>query len=122
RPAGLHQQRTQQLKELLTRVEDANREQRIGPFARRPRDLTLDFLHKLDDDAAEAFLTSCRASDRKAHAVSLHTRSSGRLSPSTRTCTASSSACVSSSRTGVRKTTTRSRRSCLRRCASACTL
>lgn len=58
RPAGLHEQRTQQLKELLTRVEDANRERRIGPFARRPRDLTLDFLHKLDDDAAEAFLTS----------------------------------------------------------------
>lgn len=58
RPAGLHEQRTQQLKELLTRVEDANRERRIGPFARRPRDLTLDFLHKLDDAAAEAFLTS----------------------------------------------------------------
>lgn len=58
RPAGLYEQRTQQLKELLTRVQDANRERRIGPFARRPRDLTLDFLHKLDDHEAEAFLTS----------------------------------------------------------------
>lgn len=58
RPAGLHEQRTRQLKELLAIVEEANRDRRIGPFARRPRDLTLDFLYKLDDTEAEAFLTS----------------------------------------------------------------
>jgi DNA (cytosine-5)-methyltransferase 1 len=58
RPAGLYEQRTRQLKELLGIVEAANRDRRIGPFARRPRDLTLDFLGKLDDAAAEEFLIS----------------------------------------------------------------
>jgi DNA (cytosine-5)-methyltransferase 1 len=58
RPAGLYEQRARQLKELLAIVEEANRSRHIGPFARRPRDLTLDFLHKLDDANAEAFLTA----------------------------------------------------------------
>ena len=57
RPAGLYEQRTRHLKELLAIVDAANRERRIGPYASRRRDLTLDFLHELDDADAEAFLT-----------------------------------------------------------------
>jgi endonuclease III len=58
RPAGFQRQRTQQLKALLAAVEAANRERGVGPFARRPRDLTLDLLRTLDDAEAEAFLTA----------------------------------------------------------------
>ena len=56
--AGLYEQRAQHLKDLLAIVETENRARRIGPFARRTRDLTLDFLPEFDDGQAEAFLTS----------------------------------------------------------------
>jgi DNA (cytosine-5)-methyltransferase 1 len=57
RPAGLYEQRARHLKELLAIVDAANRERRLGPYASRPGDLTLDFLHQFDDASAEAFLT-----------------------------------------------------------------
>ena len=65
RPAGLYEQRAQHLKDLLAIVETENRARRIGPFARRTRDLTLDFLKEFDDGQAEAFLTSLPESGPK---------------------------------------------------------
>jgi DNA (cytosine-5)-methyltransferase 1 len=57
-PGGFHRQRAAQLKALLAAVEAANCERGVGPAAQPPGDLTLDFLHELDDATAEAFLTA----------------------------------------------------------------
>jgi DNA (cytosine-5)-methyltransferase 1 len=57
-PGGFHRQRSAQLKALLAAVEAANREREVGPAAQPPGDLTLNFLHELDDATAEAFLTA----------------------------------------------------------------
>jgi len=56
RPAGFHEQRADQLKDLLEAVAKANRERDLGPFAQPATDLTLDFLHEMSDEDAEAFL------------------------------------------------------------------
>jgi len=56
RPAGFHDQRSEQLKSLLEAVREVNREYGVGPFAQPPGDLTLDFLHQLGDHDAEVFL------------------------------------------------------------------
>ncbi|MDQ3822613.1 MAG: DNA (cytosine-5-)-methyltransferase [Actinomycetota bacterium] len=58
RPAGLYAQRAMHLKVLLDIVDAENRVRGIGPYARRPSDLTLDFLNDLSDEDAEAFLVS----------------------------------------------------------------
>jgi len=57
-PAGFQRRKARQLKDLLARVEEANRERGTGPAAKPPADLTLDFLSSMDDRAAEHFLTS----------------------------------------------------------------
>lgn len=56
KPAGFQVRRTRQLKALLEAVAAANRERRIGPYGRPISDLTLEFLHDLDDKQAEQFL------------------------------------------------------------------
>jgi DNA (cytosine-5)-methyltransferase 1 len=58
RDGGFHKQRAGQLRALLAAVEAANGERGLGPAAKREADLTLDFLHDLDDVDAEAFLTA----------------------------------------------------------------
>lgn len=55
-PAGFFEQRADQLHALLGAVREANRERGIGPFGTPAGDLTLDFLHRLGDVDAEAFL------------------------------------------------------------------
>jgi DNA (cytosine-5)-methyltransferase 1 len=56
RPAGFQARRASQLTALLTKVDDANAERCVGPYARPPADLTLDFLHDMGDGEAEKFL------------------------------------------------------------------
>lgn len=56
RPAGFYEQRADQLKALLEAVAETNREREVGPFGQPATDLTLDFLHEMSDEEAEAFL------------------------------------------------------------------
>lgn len=58
RPGGFQRQRAKQLKHLLIKVHQSNKERGTGPYGKPAGDLTLDFLHKLDDDDAEAYLKS----------------------------------------------------------------
>jgi DNA (cytosine-5)-methyltransferase 1 len=55
-PAGFHRRRARQLRALLARVDQSNRERRVGPYGPAADDLTLDFLHDLEDAEAEEFL------------------------------------------------------------------
>jgi DNA (cytosine-5)-methyltransferase 1 len=55
-PAGLADQRLNQLTELLAEVTVCNAERGIGPFADPAADLTLDFLNAMSDTDAERFL------------------------------------------------------------------
>jgi DNA (cytosine-5)-methyltransferase 1 len=56
RPAGFYEQRADQLRSFLAAVRDSNEERSAGPFADPPGDLTLDFLHEMNDREAEACL------------------------------------------------------------------
>ena len=56
RPAGFGARRTAQLQALLERVSQADEQHSCGPFGDPPSDLTLAFLHSLDDRTAERFL------------------------------------------------------------------
>lgn len=56
RPAGFHEQRTDQLRSFIAAVRDSNKERSVGPFGTPPGDITLDFLHGMEDSEAEAFL------------------------------------------------------------------
>jgi DNA (cytosine-5)-methyltransferase 1 len=56
RPAGLADQRLDQLIGLLAEVTVCNAERGIGPFANPAADLTLDFLRAMSDTDAERFL------------------------------------------------------------------
>lgn len=58
RPAGLADQRLDQLTGLLARVTVCNAERGVGPYADPPADLTLDFLNAMNDADAERFLRS----------------------------------------------------------------
>jgi DNA (cytosine-5)-methyltransferase 1 len=55
-PAGFQRRKAAQLKQLLEAVGESNRERGLGPWETPSSDLTLSFLHELDDAAAEAFL------------------------------------------------------------------
>jgi DNA (cytosine-5)-methyltransferase 1 len=54
--AGIGSSHVIDLKALLTKVDDANAERGVGPYAQPPSDLTLNFLHEMDDIEAERFL------------------------------------------------------------------
>lgn len=56
RPSGFYEQRTDQLKEMLTAVRASNKVRDVGPYGTPAGDLTLDFLHTMDDHEAERFL------------------------------------------------------------------
>lgn len=56
RPAGFQRQRAEQLQALLDLVDTTNASKQIGPYGAPAVDLTLEFLHELDDGAAEAYL------------------------------------------------------------------
>lgn len=56
RPAGFQKRRAAQLTALLAAVDRANRTRLVGPYARPPADLNLDFLRDMSDVDAERFL------------------------------------------------------------------
>ena len=56
RPAGLGQRRATQLRNLLRKIDQVNREIHVGPYGNEGGDLTLEFLHEWSNDAAAAFL------------------------------------------------------------------
>lgn len=56
RPAGFYEQRTNQLREMLVAVRASNKARAVGPYGTPADDLTLDFLHTMEDSEAEGFL------------------------------------------------------------------